>query len=235
MLRHGAKVSEILYTQGRGVNSRHMERAKTGLELGEIVVVPTETGYCYAGLAHHKRTHQNLLALRHAHPQHKPFSLLCKDAKQVSEIAEVSTASYRMINKVLPGPFTLVLPSLKRTPIASLGSFRGTVGVRMTSHPLTSALLEAVNAPLMVTSVTDAEELEEESYSETDSTETPDRWWTSAEGILSHAQSKVLLLLAGDEPLILRVSTVIDLSRDNEIEILRDGGWPLDGQFLRLT
>ncbi|MEY4065128.1 MAG: hypothetical protein RIR26_1336 [Pseudomonadota bacterium] len=226
-------MGEILFLQGRGINSRHIEKAKSVLESGDFVVIPTETGYCYAGLAHHKRTHQNLLALRLAHPQNKPFSLLCKDAKQISEIAEVSTASFRMINKVLPGPFTLVLPSLKKTPAASLGAFRGTVGVRMTSHPLTRALLESVDSPLMVTSVTDAEELEQESYSETESDETPDRWWTTAEGILSHSNNKVPLLLSGEEPLVMRFSTVIDLSRENEIHILRDGGWPLESQFVR--
>ncbi len=222
-------MSEIMKTQGRSINQRHLERTIDCLSQGEIIVVPTEAGYCFAGKADLKKTHAQLLGLREAHPKNKPFSLLCKDAKQISSISQLSTSAYRILNKVLPGPFTLILPVHRDTPKNSTGEFRATVGVRMTAHPVTSNLLELLDSPLMVTSVTDAEELIKEGYLDDDYEEAMERWWTTAEGILAHKKGAPKILLAGEEPMLMRVSTIIDLSDDNKFKILRDGGWEMQG------
>jgi tRNA A37 threonylcarbamoyladenosine synthetase subunit TsaC/SUA5/YrdC len=166
--------------------------------------------------------------LREAHPRHKPFSLLCENAKQVSQIAQVSTAAFRVLNRVLPGPFTLILPVHKNTPRTSTGEFRDTVGIRISAHPIAQAICSAVNAPLMVTSVTDGEEIIAEGYGETDFESGLERWWTYSEGILRHSGKQVKLVITGDEPLPLHVSTILDLSEDGNVRILRDGGWDLD-------
>jgi tRNA threonylcarbamoyl adenosine modification protein (Sua5/YciO/YrdC/YwlC family) len=223
----GAKVIEILVCTGKNVNQRHIARATDALSKGDIVVLPTETGYCFAGRSDHKATHSALLKLRQAHPRHKPFSLLCENAKQIGQISQVSTAAYRVINKVLPGPFTLILPVHRNTPQTSTGEFRTTVGVRISSHPIAQAVCAAVQVPLMVTSVTDGEELIAEGYTESDFEEQLERWWTNAEGISRHSHGLVKIFLAGEEPLPLHVSTILDLSTEGEVRVLRDGGWEL--------
>jgi tRNA threonylcarbamoyl adenosine modification protein (Sua5/YciO/YrdC/YwlC family) len=224
----GAFVSEILVCVGKTINQRHVDRAIDTLRKGEVIVLPTETGYCYAGIAEHKSTHPSLLKLREAHPRHKPFSLLCLNANQVAQIAQLSTSAYRVVNRVLPGPFTLILPVNKNTPKMSTGEFRSTVGIRISGHPVAQALCQALETPLMVTSVTDGEELLAEGYVDEPGDEALERWWTSAEGVLRHSQNKIKLLIAGDEPLPLSVSTILDLSEDGEVRVLRDGGWELN-------
>lgn len=221
-------MSEILVCAGKTINQRHIQRITKSLQKGEIITIPTETGYCYAGLADHKATHPSLLKLREAHPKHKPFSLLCENAKRVSQVAQVSTSAFRILNRVLPGPFTLILPVHRNTPKTSTGEFRDTVGVRMSSHPIAQAVCEAANAPLMVTSVTDAEELIAEGYGESDFESELERWWTHAEGILQHSGNLVKLIITGEEPLPLHVSTILDLSDEGNVRILRDGGWELE-------
>jgi tRNA threonylcarbamoyl adenosine modification protein (Sua5/YciO/YrdC/YwlC family) len=221
-------VSEILVCAGKTINQRHIQRITESLQKGEIITIPTETGYCYAGLADHRATHPSLLKLREAHPKHKPFSLLCENAKRVSQVAQVSTSAFRILNRVLPGPFTLILPVHRNTPKTSTGEFRDTVGVRMSSHPIAQAVCEAANAPLMVTSVTDAEELIAEGYGESDFESELERWWTHAEGILQHSGNLVKLIITGEEPLPLHVSTILDLSDEGNVRILRDGGWELE-------
>lgn len=218
-------MSEILVCVGKSINQRHVDRVIDSLRKGEIIVLPTETGYCYAGIAEHKATHTTLLKLREAHPRHKPFSLLCKDANKIGQIAQLSTAAYRVINRVLPGPFTIILPVNKNTPKTSTGEFRSTVGVRISGNPVAQAVCQAIETPLMVTSVTDAEELLAEGYLDDTSDERLERWWTTAEGVLKHSQNNIKLLIAGDEPLPMRVSTILDLSGDGAIVVLRDGGW----------
>jgi len=230
-------VSEILVCTGKNVNTRHLARIVSAAQNGDIFVLPTETGYCFAGLAEHKATHAGLLKLREAHPRHKPFSLLCRDAQQISQVALLSTSAFRVLNRVLPGPFTLILPIHKNTPKMSTGEFRRTVGVRMSAHPVAQAVLDALAAPLMVTSVTDADELAHDINGaqnrqdvnhwseESEAFEHLNAWWTHAEGILEHCHRPIPLIIAGEEPLPLRVSTILDLTEDGEVKVLRDGGW----------
>lgn len=225
-------MSEILICSGKTVNQRHIERVVGAIRQGEIIVLPTETGYCYAGLAEHKSTHPSLLKLREAHPRHKPFSLLCSDAKQVTRVAQLSTSAFRVFNRVLPGPFTLILPVSKNTPKTSTGEFRSTVGIRVSAHPIAAALCAAVGEPLMVTSVTDGEELIAEGYADSDFAPDLVRWWTTPEGILRHARGHVHLIIGGPETLPLHVSTILDLSVDGEVRLLRDGGWEIDHALL---
>lgn len=221
-------MSEILACAGKVINQRHIQRVTSALEQGHVIAMPTETGFCYAGLAEHKATHPAFLKLREAHPRHKPFSLLCENAKQVSQVAQVSTSAFRVLNRVLPGPFTLILPVHKNTPKTSTGEFRDTVGIRISAHPIAQAVCSAVNVPLMVTSVTDGEEIIAEGYVENDFESNLERWWTNADGILRHSGNLLKLVITGDEPLPLHVSTILDLSDDGNVRILRDGGWELD-------
>jgi tRNA A37 threonylcarbamoyladenosine synthetase subunit TsaC/SUA5/YrdC len=146
----------------------------------------------------------------------------------VSQVAQVSTSAFRVLNRVLPGPFTLILPVHKNTPKTSTGEFRDTVGIRISAHPIAQAVSSAVNAPLMVTSVTDGEEIIAEGYVDSDFESNLERWWTNADGILRHSGNLLKLVITGDEPLPLHVSTILDLSDDGNVRILRDGGWELD-------
>lgn len=218
-------MSEILFCAGKTVNQRHIQRVAAAARDGNIIVLPTETGYCFAGCAKNKATHPTLLKLREAHPRQKPFSLLCKNAQQVSQIAQLPTSAFRVLNRVLPGPFTLILPSHKNTPPTATGEFRQTVGIRISAHPIAEAVCAELETPLLVTSVTDGEELVAEGYTDADFEPDLERWWTNAEGIARHSGSLVKIVIAEIEPLPLRVSTILDLSTEGEVHVLRDGGW----------
>lgn len=229
MHKHGAFVSEILLTHGHSINQRHLSKTVQCLREGKVIALPTDTGYCFAGHSGLKSTHATLLELRKEHPKQKPFSLLCKDAKQVSSIAQLSTSAYRVLNKLLPGPFTLILPAHRETPQTCMGSFKSTVGVRISNHPVAVGLMDHLDFPLLITSVTDAEELKKEGYLDDDYEESLDRWWTTAEGVQLHTPKGVHLLLRGEEPLPMKISTILDLTEEGQWAVLRDGGWPLSG------
>jgi tRNA threonylcarbamoyl adenosine modification protein (Sua5/YciO/YrdC/YwlC family) len=222
-------MAHLLVLQGRTINQRHADVAVKAIRDAQVVVLPTETGYCFAGLAHRKAIHQKLWELRQAHPKSKPFSLLCPDAKAVAAVARVSTPAYRLMNKLLPGPFTLILPVNKETPNFSTGTHKNTIGIRIPSHPVAQCILAAVDTPLVVTSVTDADELEQEGYTESSFDAQLERWWTSGEGIDAHTKGQLSLVIGQQDPLPLRHSTVIDLSDNDVPRVIRDGGWPLSG------
>jgi len=215
----------ILKIHGTPPNARHIESAAEALRMGHVVLAPTETGYCFFGDPESDAVFETLLKLRPGHPRNKPLSLLCGDLKQVASIATLDTPVYRVASRVLPGPYTFILPCTRKTPGAACGPKRKTVGVRVSDHPVATALVKEFGAPLVLTSVTDAEELIGTLYYE--DVQDPDSWWVSPEAILSKCASRVPFALEWNDFVPMRVSTVVDFTVVPPV-IIRDGGWPTE-------
>lgn len=215
----------LLKIHGTPPNQRHVAAATDALRKGGVILAPTETGYCFFADASRDAGYEALLKLRAAHPRQKPFSLLCADLKQVSSIANLDTPTFRIASRVLPGPYTFLLPTTRNTPQFSGAPKRKVVGVRVCSHPVAAALAAEFGEPIAVTSVTDAEELLADSYYE--DVQGPDSWWVSPEAILDRFPNKVALALEWNEFVPMRVSTVVDFG-ESPPRLVRDGGWPLE-------
>ena len=77
-----------------------------------------------------------------------PFSVLVADIDMASEYAVVSD-SLKLMDLLLPGPVTFVLPSknkLKTPP-------KETIGIRISTHPFVQAMFEHLDVPIITTSV----------------------------------------------------------------------------------
>ena len=67
-----------------------------------------------------------------------------------------SPALFRVARSVLPGPYTLILPASKALPSHCVDAdnpgkkkARKSIGVRLSSHPVTKAILESLERPLL--------------------------------------------------------------------------------------
>lgn len=216
-------MTQLLSVHEGNPDARHLDQACRILQQDGIVLLPTETGYALVGSADGRRTRERLVALRKAHPRQKPFSVLCRDLAQVSSLASLPTAVYRLAKRLWPGPYTLILEATRHTPQTSFSSAsKKTVGVRIPSHPIAAALVSRWEGALLVTSITDAEELLALDYYENPQVE--EGWWTTAERILEQVATGIDLALGVEDPIPLRVSTVLDCTAEPP-EVLRDGGW----------
>ncbi|MES2614337.1 MAG: L-threonylcarbamoyladenylate synthase [Bdellovibrionota bacterium] len=219
-------MTQILQVHEKNPEKRYIKTASSMLESGKIILVPTDTGYCFVGDSAKESSHSNFLALRPSHPKQKPFSLVCKDISQVSHIAQLSTQIFRIATRIWPGPYTLILECNKNTPKVAAGPKRKTVGIRIPSHPILKGLIEEFQNPLLITSVTDEDELIADEYFEHD--DQVNSWWTNAKEICARApKGSLALALENDEPVPLRVSTIVDFSGDSPV-LVRDGGWEFD-------
>ena len=219
-------MTQILQVHEKNPEKRHIKTAAKFIENGKIILVPTDTGYCFVGDSTLDSSHLTFLTLRPSHPQNKPFSLICKDISQASRIAQISSQVFRVLSRLWPGPYTLILPAHKNTSKIIGGPKRKTVGLRISAHNILSSLIEECENPLLITSVTDEDELVASEYFESENQ--GDSWWTNIAEICEKYSSKSLALaLECNEIVPLRVSTIIDYSEDVPV-ILRDGGWPID-------
>ena len=219
---------QILKLHGLPPNQRHIETAANAIRSGEVVLAPTETGYCFFADAAQDTAYERLYALRQSHPKQKPFSVLCAELKDAAQLALITTPIFRIAGKLLPGPYTLVLEAGKRCPQYRKGNKRKTVGMRVSSHPVAMALSKEFAAPLIVTSVTDAEELIADAYYE--DVQTPDSWWVTPQKIALKFPRGLSVALEWTDFVPIRVSSVIDFTQE-PAALLRAGGWENDSLF----
>lgn len=132
-------------------------RAAEMLRNGGLVVVPTDTVYGLTCGITHPDAIRRIYALKEMDPK-KPLSILVTDVKVVGRYARgVSTPVFRMMKRVLPGPYTFIFEASPEVPKIMLRK-RKTIGVRIPDHPICQALLEELDEPLLSTSIRDPED-----------------------------------------------------------------------------
>lgn len=129
---------------------RHVARAVAVLQGGGIVSYPTDTYYAL-GCDLFQRKAMERLALLKRRDDRKPFAFLCADLGEVAKYGIVSNESYRLMRRLLPGPYTIVLEATRLTPRTSLTRQRQ-VGVRVPDASVAVALVRALGRPLATTS-----------------------------------------------------------------------------------
>ena len=123
---------------------------------GALVALPTDTTWVVACAASDRSAAGKLGDLRAAHEPkskkgvRKPMSLMCPDVSTVGTFCNLDQSQFRLVRRVLPGPYTVILPASRQVP-RQLQSKRRTVGVRIPDHAVATAVLEALGGPLLVT------------------------------------------------------------------------------------
>jgi tRNA threonylcarbamoyl adenosine modification protein (Sua5/YciO/YrdC/YwlC family) len=193
------------------VNAKHPEPRKiahaiAALEKGEVIAYPTDSVYGLGCDILSRRGVEALYRMK-GMPHDHLLSFVCPDLSDIARYAIVGDAAYRVMRRLLPGPYTFILAATKEVPRA-LRMKRKTVGVRVPSHPVTLALARALGRPLVSTSASSGGEYL------IDPGEIEDRF-------------PELGLVMDADGVGLTPSTVIDLS-DGEPVVVRQGAGPVD-------
>jgi len=123
------------------------QRAAETLLRGGVIALPTETVY---GLAAHALDAQAVARIFEVkqRPHFDPLIIHLPDPELAFAWAAYVPNAARILGEVLwPGPLTLVLPKRDEIPPV-VTSGLGTVGIRVPSHPLCRAVLEAAGVPV---------------------------------------------------------------------------------------
>lgn len=127
-----------------------VEEAAAALRRGEVVALPTESSYGLAVDALSERALARLFELKRREAD-KPPPLLVASEEMVALLAErVPERARVLIERLWPGPLTLVLPAKAGLPEAIVS--RGGVGMRRSPHPIADALTRAFGGPITATS-----------------------------------------------------------------------------------
>ena len=183
---------------------RFIEKAKTILEDGGIIIFPTDTIYAYGCDIRDKRAIERIYRLKKMDKK-KPLSFIFSSLSEISAYTRnISDEHFKIMKKALPGPYTFILNASKLVP-GIVVTNQKTIGVRIPDHNIPLDLVRALGRPVLTTSINTSEgeylinpgDLEKVFRNEVD-----------------------LVLDAG--PKISSPSTVVDMSKGG-VEIIREG------------
>jgi tRNA threonylcarbamoyl adenosine modification protein (Sua5/YciO/YrdC/YwlC family) len=185
---------------------RRVHQAAEVLRRGGVIVYPTGTVYGLGCDIHQKKAIERIYQIRQLKKDH-PLSFMCPDLSKIARYAHVDDFAYRIMKRLVPGPYTFVLQATREVP-KLLVRKQKTVGIRVPDDTVALALLNELGSPIVSTSATiDGDVLND-----------PDELHAR----FPHADAFVDGGWGGIEP-----STIIDLTGDEAV-VLREGAGPVD-------
>ena len=142
----------------RWPNARQIGRVAQIIREGGLVVYPTDTIYGLGCDMMQKKSVERVYQMKGKDRKH-PLSFICPDLKNIARFAVVSNVAYRLMKRILPGAYTIILPASREVPRLML-SKSATVGIRVPDHPVTRMLVEQLDDPIVTTSVPSPEHVQ---------------------------------------------------------------------------
>ncbi|MEB3248696.1 MAG: L-threonylcarbamoyladenylate synthase [Microcystaceae cyanobacterium] len=121
------------------------------LQRGAIMLYPTDTVYAIGCDLNDKAAVTRVRQLKQL-SNDKPLTFLCSSLSNISEYAIVEDQAYRLMRRLIPGPYTFLLPATKLVPKLVLNPKRKTTGIRVPNSPICQAILEQLGNPIISTS-----------------------------------------------------------------------------------
>jgi L-threonylcarbamoyladenylate synthase len=132
-------------------DSRGIEKASQIILRGGVVAFPTETFYGLGADVLDLEALQKVFQIKRRE-ENKPLLLLVADQTWLPELVkEIPPVAGKLMEKFWPGPLTLVFQAAPHLP-SVLTANTGRVGLRISSHPVAQALVQAVGRAVTATS-----------------------------------------------------------------------------------
>jgi tRNA threonylcarbamoyl adenosine modification protein (Sua5/YciO/YrdC/YwlC family) len=183
--------------------TRQLMQVLKDLNDGVLAIIPTDTNYAAVCSLGSKKGISKLYSLNSGRHE-KKITLFCADLKNISLYANVNNSAYRLMKRLIPGPYTFILPASRLVPKMVLTK-RRTVGIRTPDHPACLTIPSKLNTALLAVSVKEIATRNEDSV-------------LSLEGAFQNQVS--YLFDAGN--IDSESSTILDMT-GNESEIIRLG------------
>lgn len=204
--------AEIIEIFPDNPDDRKIDRIIQCLLDGGLIIYPTDTVYSMGCDSKNIKAVERLCRLKGVKASQNNFSIVCSDLSDISKYAKVSNVAFRLIKKMLPGPYTFILPATSDLP-KILQTKRKTIGIRVPDHNIPKIIIEKLGNPIITTSVKDDID---------DIVEYPNE----IEVIFEQNQNDVDLIIDGGWCGIIP-STIIDATTD-DFELVREGLGPFE-------
>src|SRR5688572_25474230 len=122
---------------------RQIKKVIEMLKDGGVIVFPTDTVYALGCDAGNHKAVQRVCQIKGIPLEKSRFSFICYDLSNITEYAKhISTPTFKLMRKALPGPFTFILNASKRVPDRFFGGKKKkTIGIRIPDNEITRTIV----------------------------------------------------------------------------------------------
>ena len=192
-------------------NEAAIARVVKVLQDGGLVIYPTDTVYGLGCDITNTKALERIAKIKGVKLEKANFSFICHDLSNLSDyVKQIDTATFKLLKKSLPGPYTFILPGNSNLPKEF--KKKTTVGIRIPDNSITLEIVRQLGNPIVSTSIYDEDEVIE--------------YTTDPELIFEKWQNLVDMVIDGGYGDNVG-STIIDLSGDEPV-VVREGKGSLD-------
>ncbi|NEO28498.1 MAG: threonylcarbamoyl-AMP synthase [Kamptonema sp. SIO4C4] len=190
-----------------------IEEIVTQLRDGAVMLYPTDTVYAIGCDLNSQAAVKRVRQLKQM-SNDKPLTFLCSSLSHISNYALVSDLAYRTMKRLIPGPYTFLLPATKLVPRVVMNPKRKTTGIRVPDQSICQAILDTLDHPIISTSAMlpdvlgDFPSMERERF----------RLFDALDGFVD-------LIIDGGIECGVEVSTILDFTSDQPTVVRRGLGW----------
>jgi len=184
---------------------RQLKLVLACLHNGGVIIYPTDTVYAMGCDIRQIKAVERIARFKGIRLEKANFSLVCSSLGHLSDYTRpISNHLYKIMRRVLPGPFTFILNANSNVP-RIFQSKKKTVGIRNPNHQVPLSIVEMLGNPIMTTSVHQDDRFVE--YP-TDPEEIHDRFKRQVDMVIDSGPGGIvpstIADFTGDEPLIIR-------------------------------
>jgi tRNA threonylcarbamoyl adenosine modification protein (Sua5/YciO/YrdC/YwlC family) len=198
--------AELIRIYPENPDERKIRQVVECLRDGGLVIYPTDTIYGLGCDIFNARAVEKIARIKGIKAQKNDFSFICYDLSHIADYARVGNTAFKLMKKVLPGPYTFILEATSQVP-RLLNTNKKTVGIRVPDNLIPRLIVKQLGNPIVTTSIKDDDAIVE--YS------------TDPELIFEKFQHQVDIVIDGGYGG--NVASTIVLATNDEFEIVREG------------
>jgi len=142
---------QILKINKQNPQLRLVEKVVDAFQKGGVVAYPTDTVYGIGCDLFNKNAIEKVYRIK-GKQRDKPLSFICSDLRDISQYAYVQDYAYKIMKRLLPGPYTFVLRATKLVPKIVLTKQK-TVGIRVPDNNICLEIVKSLEHPIINTSI----------------------------------------------------------------------------------
>lgn len=143
---------QVFYIHPENPQPRLIEQVADLLRKDQLIIYPTDTSYAFGCRLGAKDALDKLKQIRELDDKHQ-FTLLCRDLSEIANYAAVDNVQFKQLKAHTPSPITFILNATKDVPKKLSHAKKKTIGIRVPSNPIAQALLEAMDEPILTSSL----------------------------------------------------------------------------------
>jgi tRNA threonylcarbamoyl adenosine modification protein (Sua5/YciO/YrdC/YwlC family) len=150
--------AELIKIYPQNPDERRIRQVVDCLRDGGLVIYPTDTVYGLGCDIYNSRAVEKIARIKGIKPQKNDFSFICYDLSHIADFAKVGNAAFKVMKKVLPGPYTFILEATSSVP-KLLNTNKKTVGIRVPDNLIPRLIVNDLGNPIVTTSIKDDDEI----------------------------------------------------------------------------